>query len=234
MCTASAPPASCTTSAMAETTPVPKVITGTKCPSITSTWNVRAPASSSSWTLARKAPKSAARMEGQTCTSVSQAGCDCTPAVSWIGRGGESPRRRAGTGARGVVPFADAPSPCRCRSRPRARPGRPGRRGERQRHDGARRQPGAERHVRRAGPVDRPGPHRLRRQRDRQDRRRDGAAGGRHHARERAPRAGHLRHDRGRQDHAQQAGALRRRRPAASRCRTPSPAWRTGRRPSCT
>ena len=65
-CTSSVPPRSCTRSANEDTTRGPNVITGTKCPSITSTWNARAPASSNSTTWLRNAPKSAERIDGST------------------------------------------------------------------------------------------------------------------------------------------------------------------------
>ena len=60
------PPRSCTRSANADTARGPNVITGTKWPSMTSTWNARAPASSSSTTWLRNAPKSADRIDGRT------------------------------------------------------------------------------------------------------------------------------------------------------------------------
>ena len=153
-------------------------------------------------------------------------GRDSTPAVSWIGRGGCA--GAAGTGARGVVPFADAPSPRRCRSRPRARSGRAGRRGDRHRHQ------------RVAGvtlalnatytePAQKitPGADRLRRQRHGQD----GAPRRCCSWASRMPAAARLAP--GTYDTTAgavitlDAGAVRRRWPAASRCRTPSRASRT-------
>src|SRR4051812_26315540 len=71
-CTSRWPPRSCTVSARAATTFGPKVMTGTKWPSITSTWNVRAPASRSSTTWLLKFPKSADRIDGRTRVSVCQ------------------------------------------------------------------------------------------------------------------------------------------------------------------
>ena len=50
----------------------PKVITGTKWPSITSMWITRAPASSTSPTCSRMRPKSADRIEGATSVVVGQ------------------------------------------------------------------------------------------------------------------------------------------------------------------
>ena len=50
------------------TTSGPTVIGGTKCPSITSTWITRAPASSTSPTCSRSRPKSAERIDGATRT----------------------------------------------------------------------------------------------------------------------------------------------------------------------
>ena len=71
-CTSIVPPRACTRSANDETTRGPNVITGTKWPSITSTWKARAPASSSSTTWLRNAPKSADRIDGTTCVSAGQ------------------------------------------------------------------------------------------------------------------------------------------------------------------
>ena len=63
--TSRTPPASWTWSAIAETISGPIVIGGTKCPSITSTWMTRAPASITSADLRRRAcEKSAERIEG--------------------------------------------------------------------------------------------------------------------------------------------------------------------------
>ena len=61
-----APPAAPTRSRSAATTSGPIVIGGTKCPSMTSTWITRAPASSTSCTCSPSRSKSAARIDGAT------------------------------------------------------------------------------------------------------------------------------------------------------------------------
>src|SRR5438270_10721571 len=65
-CTSISPPASCTRSATAPTISAPKVIGGTKWPSITSTWITRAPAASTSSTCEPSREKSAERIDGAT------------------------------------------------------------------------------------------------------------------------------------------------------------------------
>src|SRR3954447_25977104 len=66
-CTSSTPPAPCTCPASACTISGPMVMGGTKCPSITSTWMTRAPASMTSATWAPSREKSADRIDGATC-----------------------------------------------------------------------------------------------------------------------------------------------------------------------
>ena len=60
------PPAAWTWSAIAEATRGPIVIGGTKCPSMTSTWMTRAPASITSATCDPSREKSAERIDGAT------------------------------------------------------------------------------------------------------------------------------------------------------------------------
>src|SRR5581483_4241006 len=80
-CTSMAAPASWTRSAIAPTIKAPKVIGGTKWPSITSTWMIRAPASSTSFTWDPRRAKSADRIEGATWRSAKmpdREGWECT------------------------------------------------------------------------------------------------------------------------------------------------------------
>ena len=67
-CTSAKPPRSWIRPVMSATIFGPKVITGTKWPSITSMWMTRAPASSTSPTCSRMRPKSADRIDGATST----------------------------------------------------------------------------------------------------------------------------------------------------------------------
>src|SRR4051812_16881820 len=67
--TSSTPPRLCTRSRSDSTISGPIVIGGTKCPSITSTWMTRAPASITSSTCRPSRAKSADRIDGATRTS---------------------------------------------------------------------------------------------------------------------------------------------------------------------
>src|SRR6185312_917102 len=74
-CTSRMPPTSWTRSARAETTIAPKVMGGTKWPSMTSTWMTRAPTARSSETWEPSLAKSADRIDGATRRSRSRAAC---------------------------------------------------------------------------------------------------------------------------------------------------------------
>src|SRR5947199_257431 len=115
-CTSSQPPASCTCSLSASTICGPIVIGGTKCPSITSTWITRAPASITVFTCSHMRDQSAARIDGATRRPSGRTLPIATRAPrAWRGYGSQTGCARGGARCRGPresspTPLRDAPS----------------------------------------------------------------------------------------------------------------------------